>query len=163
MINVELIERFHEKWEKSETADCWEWTAAVMGRGYGFIKIPGTRKHVSAHRLSYLIHYGEIPEGMMVCHTCDNTRCVKPSHLFLGTCKDNLQDMKAKDRHLRGARNKRAKLNDDKVRQIHRLLQEGKSQGSIARLYGVAQSTVHRISKGRDWNHIYREIYAGQE
>lgn len=159
-ITLELVERFHEKWSLNAKTGCWEWTAATMGRGYGFIKIPGTRKQVSSHRLSYMIHYGEIPDEMNVCHVCDNVKCVKPSHLFLGTTKDNLVDMKNKDRHLNGEQNSLAKLTDDKVRQIHRLSQEGLSQGKIAKAYGVGQSTIWKILQGQRWEHIYREIAA---
>lgn len=160
-ITLELIERFHEKWNYNVENGCWEWIAATMGKGYGFIKIPKTRKQIGAHRLSYLIHQGDIPEGMLVCHTCDNVKCVKPSHLFLGTQSDNLQDMKNKDRHLKGDRNSRSKLNDDIVRQIHKLSSEGLSQGKIAKIFKLSQSTVWKILKGKRWVHIYDEIKAG--
>ena len=98
-ISIELIQRFHEKWELDISTGCWNWIAATAGRGYGQLKIPGTRKQIYAHRLSYLIHYGKLDDAMFVCHACDNPSCVKPGHLFLGTSKDNLQDMKLKDRH----------------------------------------------------------------
>lgn len=158
MINLELIVRFHEKWKLAEEGKCWEWSASKAGRGYGQIKIPGTRKQIYAHRLSYMIHKGEIAEGMEVCHTCDNPGCVNPLHLFLGTSKDNAQDMKSKDRHLKGAKNKKAKLDDDKVREIHKLSKQGVSQGNIARTFEVAQSTVWKILKGERWEHIYKEF-----
>ena len=82
-VSIELAERFHEKWQLNGVTGCWEWTGAVAGRGYGFIKRPGERKQIYAHRLSYLIHYGELPDGLMVCLTFDNPWCVKHSHLFL--------------------------------------------------------------------------------
>jgi DNA-binding CsgD family transcriptional regulator len=159
IINLELIERFHEKWELSDNG-CWEWTGALMGKGYGFLKIPGTRKQIGAHRLSFLIHHGPLPDDALVCHTCDNPKCVKPSHLFAGSASDNLQDMKHKDRHLNGARNGQAKLTDDKVRQIHRMNRKGLSQGKIAKSFGIAQSTVFKILNGQRWEHIYREMFA---
>lgn len=157
-INLELIERFHEKWKLNEVTGCWDWTAATAGRGYGFMKRPGERKQIYAHRLSYLIHCGEIPDGLQVCHTCDNVLCVKPSHLFLGTSKDNAQDMKAKDRHLHGTRNAMAKFSADQVRHMHRLNAEGVSQGEIARIFSVAQATVWKILHGLRYADIYREI-----
>jgi len=129
-----------------------------MGKGYGFIKIPGTRKQIGAHRLSYLIFHGELQENDVVCHSCDRPGCVKPSHLFVGTTKDNLQDMKAKDRHLKGSRNAMSKLTDQKVRQIHKLSNEGLSQGKIAKTFGVGQSTVWKILKGERWEHIFKEL-----
>lgn len=141
-INIEIIERFHEKWTLSSNG-CWEWIAAQAGpMGYGSIKIPNTRKQVYAHRLSYMIHYGPIGDGEYICHSCDNPLCVKPSHLFPGSIKDNLCDMKAKGRHLYGARNGQAKLTDEKVRQIHRLHAEGLSMGKIGKSCGVTQTTI---------------------
>jgi hypothetical protein len=136
------------------------WNASVAGKGYGQMKIPGTRKQIYAHRLSYLIHYGSFDDELFVCHTCDNPLCVKPSHLFLGTSKDNLQDMKAKDRHLHGSRNKKAKLDEDKVRHIHRMSAEGVSQGELSRMFNVAQSTVWKILHGLRYENIYREFKA---
>lgn len=161
-INLEVIERFHEKWQADPESGCWEWTSAKMPTGYGQMKIPSTRKQVYAHRLSYMIHKGDIPEGMQVCHACDNPSCVKPSHLFLGTSSDNHLDMKAKERHLNGEKNVGAKLTADKVRDIHALRAQGLSQGKIARTYGIAQGTVWKILRGERWLHIYREIYPDQ-
>jgi hypothetical protein len=162
-INIELIERFHEKWTLSPSG-CWEWQAAKAGAGYGAMKQPGTRIMLYAHRLSYLLHHGDLADKEVVCHSCDNPSCVKPSHLFKGTAKDNLQDMKAKSRHLFGERNGSSKLTDDKVRQIHRLELEGLSQGKIAKSFGVAQGTVNKILHGQRWNHIYLEMKgAGQD
>ncbi len=155
-INVELVVRFSEKWLIK--GDCWEWQAATMGHGYGFIKIPGTRKQIGAHRLSYLIHYGEIPDDTMVCHTCDNPLCVKPTHLFLGVGADNLQDMKNKGRHLYGTRNKGSKLTDEKVRSIHIMAGQGVSQSEIGKSFGVGQSTIWKILHGQRWEYIYNEV-----
>ncbi|AUR96743.1 HNH nuclease [Vibrio phage 1.232.O._10N.261.51.E11] len=157
-INLELIERFHEKWNLNEETQCWVWSAAKAGKGYGQIKIPKARKQVYAHRLSYMIHKGEITEGMEVCHTCDNPSCVRPSHLFLGTSKDNAQDMKSKSRHLNGIKNNQAKLTDDKVRAIHRSAKDGVSQSKIAKANGVGQSTIWKILHGHRWEHIFKEF-----
>lgn len=156
-INLELIERFHEKWTLSPNG-CWEWQAAAAGKGYGMMKRPGTRTQIYAHRLSYLLHHGPLTEADMVCHSCDNPKCVKPSHLFKGSCKDNLQDMKSKSRHLFGERNGSSKLTAEKVRQMHRLAEQGVSQGKIGKAYGVSQGTVNKILHGQRWNHIYLEM-----
>jgi len=88
-MNQHDIERFMQKVIKGD--GCWLWTASLRGKtGYGAFKISG--KVMDAHRLSYMIHKGEIPEGMLVCHTCDNRQCVNPAHLWLGSYRDNWMD-----------------------------------------------------------------------
>ena len=87
-------ERFWNKVDKS--GDCWLWTGAKTGRGYGHILINGNS--ISAHRYSWEIHYGKIPENMCILHRCDNPICIKPEHLFLGTQTDNIADMDRKGR-----------------------------------------------------------------
>ena len=93
--NMSIEERFFEKVNKTDS--CWLWTGALSSSGYGSFGVAG--KATAAHRYSYQIHNGEIPEGLIICHTCDTPSCVNPDHLWLGTYSDNMKDMVAKDRH----------------------------------------------------------------
>ena len=96
-----FIDRFWERVDRS--GDCWVWTSTRNERGYGVVIVqspgdPSVPLHMKAHRLSYLIEYGPPPADLFVLHTCDNPPCVNPAHLFLGTARDNAQDMAAKGR-----------------------------------------------------------------
>jgi hypothetical protein len=129
--------------------DCWEWQAAKSARGYGFVKYHGSQRY--AHRLAYETFVGPIPDGMCVCHHCDNPSCVKPSHLFLGTHADNRADCVAKGRHGRGERNGRAKLGESDVAEIRRRLTRGELQQCLADEYGMSNQQISNISTGRAW------------
>jgi DNA-directed RNA polymerase specialized sigma subunit len=107
------------------------------------------------HRFSWTIANGTIPAGMHVLHQCDNPACVRPDHLFLGDDEANRRDAIAKDRHSRGTRNSKAKLNDDNVRWIHSAYTRGAfSQSQIAAMFGISQSLVCRILRRERWKHV---------
>lgn len=145
---------------------CWNWTASHMPEDYGHINI-NRRPHV-AHRVSFVLYGGHIPKGRLVCHSCDNRLCVKPSHLFIGTFSDNLKDCWNKGRHsMNGMRAMRAKppknatgenahgckLTWEKVGVIR---QEPFIKGSgrqLADKFGVTQTLISRIRKGKTWTH----------
>lgn len=94
----ELMDRFYQKFDRTENG-CWEWHASMLPNGYGAIQYH--RQKTGAHRVSWIIHYGEIPSGLFICHKCDNKKCVNPEHLFLGTAKDNARDRANKGRSFR--------------------------------------------------------------
>lgn len=95
--NKEVFRRFIKKVEiKSD--GCWLWTGATHEWGYGHLKIPGQKRNIKAHRLSWIFYRGKIPVGKYVLHKCDRPSCVSPNHLFLGTLKDNSKDMIKKGR-----------------------------------------------------------------
>lgn len=131
--------------------DCWEWTASKR-LGYGRFR---TREGLeTAHRIAYRMFCGPIPERMLVCHSCDNRGCVKPSHLFLGTAADNMRDMVEKDRSPRnpGEGNPSAKLTNKQVLNIKMALSDGYySQSDLARHYSVTPSAIHLIAHGKKW------------
>jgi hypothetical protein len=117
----------------------------------------GRNHHV--HRVNWIIHNGPIPAEKLVCHKCDNPWCYRLDHLFAGTAKDNTTDMiiKGRARYCRGEFGN-ALLNDDKVREIYRLLAERKlRQGQIADRFGVSLSVISNINCGRIWRHLMPE------
>lgn len=135
---------------------CLEWQGARDGEGYGRTQQRG--KVWMANRLSWVLSHGPIPAGLEVCHRCDNPPCVNPEHLFLGTHQDNMRDAIAKGRFkiagLPGVTNLSAKLNDEQVREIRALAEQGVSQRTLARRFGVTQSTVWRIVRRHKWTHV---------
>jgi hypothetical protein len=156
MKHAPLSERF---WAKvryvGDASSCWEWTAALNEMGYGVIGIGGRGTgNVRAHRLSYEMHVGPIPEGMFVCHRCDNPKCVRPSHLFLGTVVDNNADMVAKGRELHGERGPAAKLVEAQVIEARRRRLLGESCRSIGRALGVCHQTISLLTRGMRWKRV---------
>jgi len=94
---LSLLDRLLNKIIINQHTNCWEWQGSTNNIGYGFIR--DGRNMRTAHRVSYEEHVGVIPKGMCVCHTCDNTKCINPNHLWLGTRKQNTIDMLNKGRH----------------------------------------------------------------
>lgn len=151
-------QRFWAKVAKGGLCDCWAWTAETR-RGYGRLRVGPKkgRKNVGAHRLSYVLHHGEIPDGLHVRHSCDNPLCVNSAHLLLGTHTQNMADKVRRGRmpDQKGEHNPFSKLNNETVRQIRELLAQGHiSQNSIAKLFGVAGQTINYIATGKTWRHV---------
>ena len=149
--------RFLAKVDRS--GDCWLWTASRLKAGYGQFGFFINRKlyTVLAHRVSYVLHHGEIPDGMFVMHTCDNPSCVNPAHLTIGTPADNSADMTSKGRSHRpkGEIHPLSKLTEDDIREIRRLKAERvMTQREISRLYGLSESTVCQIIRRLRWDHV---------
>lgn len=148
-------EGFWAKVDRSGGSDaCWPWLRAIDGAGYGAVRI--NYKLYKAHRLSWILTHGELPDGMHVCHHCDNPPCANPAHLFLGTPLDNMRDREQKGRHnpARGERNSKARLTELQVRAIFAARQSGERARDIAKRFGVAKSTVEVIYAGTSWSHL---------
>jgi hypothetical protein len=118
---------------------------------------------MQAHRVSWILHHGSIPDGMSVCHRCDTPACVRPDHLFLGTQLDNMRDSTRKRRNgkyrypnnfHKGSQCWKAVLTDEDVRAIRSRLASGAGQHQLAREYGVAPPTINRIAKRVTWKHV---------
>lgn len=146
-------ERFWSAVEKSD--DCWTWKRALnhVRGGYGCFNAGG-RKMIGAHRFSWTLHYGPIPEGLFVLHRCDNPPCVRPDHLFLGTHAENMADMEAKGRRPVGERAYQAKLTDADVVAIRNAADAGERHADIAKRYGTGRSHISQIAGGTTWTHI---------
>ena len=144
-------ERIESKVEKIPEAGCWVWMGTTTVRGYGQIE-SFKRKHY-AHRASYEAFIGPIPEGMNVCHTCDNVYCVNPAHLFLGTQKQNLEDMARKKRSTWGEKNPSAKITMQDVENIRLAASKGQSSKELANTYNISISNVTAILRKERWNH----------
>jgi HNH endonuclease len=146
-----VSDRFWEKVDKS--TDCWPWTGATQAFGYGKFVVTKGSSPVGAHRLSYEMEVGSIPEGMQVLHRCDNPACVNPAHLFLGTQADNIRDMRAKGRwkykprNQSGERNPNAILSDAEVKAMLKDLSDGGRPVSVARKYGIQYRTLWAIRR----------------
>ena len=155
----EYRDRFYAKTMKVDSG-CIEWQGATnrrpsRGIAYGQLKLPKQRGLITAHRLAYILRNGQIPDGMFVCHKCDNPLCVNPDHLFSGTPKNNSDDMISKGRQVipsrRGVKNGRAVLTPETVSAI-RADRADMSLMALANKYGVSKSQIHRIVAGHLWS-----------
>jgi hypothetical protein len=155
-----LRERFLARVEKTET--CWLWTARTGTFGYGVMPEGGhAGRDLYAHRISYELFHGPIPEGLFVLHRCDNPRCVNPDHLFLGTADDNAKDAARKKRVPSGAQHhtqrpdhKQVKLDQQSVREIRQRYAEGATRPQLSKLYGVTVASIGNVVNGRTWRNV---------
>jgi hypothetical protein len=146
---------FWSKVDRRGPEDCWPWTAGRGSLGYGLFSLkPRHMRRQRAHRVAYELTHGPIPDGLHVCHRCDNPPCVNPAHLFLGTGADNVSDMVSKDRHQHGATNGQAKLTEDSVRTMRALWSEGVTYAALAERFSIAEKSVWAIVKRRNWKHV---------
>jgi hypothetical protein len=158
-ITQKEIDKFWGKVDKEKSTTfyngtrCWEWKSGA-GR-YGYVRLVGRNWRVN--RASWTISHGEIQKGLHVLHHCDNTKCVNPAHLFLGTQKENVYDMIAKGRKWIGSGedNPNSKVTIEQVEEIRRLYKrqsrKGLATGGLAKRFGISKSQVWSILKKQSW------------
>lgn len=148
---TDLKERLIDNSVRGEN-NCWLWQLST-NRGYGQIRVKDKMK--KAHRVSYEEFIGPIPNGLLVRHVCNNTICLNPFHLLVGTHQDNSDDKLRANRQAKGADNGRAKLTEDQVREIRRLYETGRySYSELARMFNVSKTPIHHIVNRQTWRHI---------
>ena len=141
---------------------CWNWVGGKGNNGYGRIRI--NDKFYLPHRASYVIFVGDIPEGMCVCHKCDNPSCINPEHLFVGTRNDNMQDALRKGR-LKipksistqfeiGHKPKNRSLSNNQVLEIKRMLKDGFTIHDISSTLNIGRHTINNIKRGHSYFNI---------
>lgn len=140
-----------QRYTIDETTGCWNWSGCTNSKYYGQLRRNG--KKVGAHRAFYEYYVGPVPNDLLVLHRCDNPRCVNPKHLFLGTNKDNMDDMTAKGREnkVRGEQHGMSKLTDEQVLAIRK---DTRAQWEIAIDYNVSQITISGIKRNTSWKHV---------
>ncbi len=139
------LKYFFDKKVIKKDGECWGWNSSLLdGRGKLYLEL----KAIQAHRASWMIHKGEIPKGMYVCHKCDNIICTNPDHLFLGTPSENTIDMVIK------GRKPNAKLKVEDVVKIKKMLSEGIQGKTISQIYKVHPMSISDIKIGRSWKHV---------
>lgn len=135
-------------WEKvNPEGECWIWTGYLMRKNYGQFRGADGRT-ILAHRMSWLLAYGRLPEDQCVLHICDEPRCVRPDHLFLGSREDNNRDMARKNRHWRGK--PAAKITQRQADEI-RSRSANETRMALANEYGISRQAVNAVLTTNDW------------
>lgn len=146
----DMVSRFMRFVDKDGTSGCWIWTGAIFQRnGYGCFTI--NSQPLGAHRVSYDLFSGGVPEGLMVLHKCNNKRCVNPEHLYAGTHEDNMNDLRNAN-IAKGEKNANSILKEEQVLEIRKLAKSRLvTYQKIAEMFGVKRQTVKDIALGRTW------------
>jgi DNA-binding Xre family transcriptional regulator len=155
MSDAERVEHFWSQVRKTDGDGCWEWQGWRHKFGYGSVQLTFRGPSIAAHRAAWMLTNGPIPTGMQACHKCDNPPCVRPDHIFLGTCFDNMRDKVAKGRQHRGTGTFGSVLDDEKAAVILRTFAEGKVHATaLCEQHGITMATMNALLYGRTWLHV---------
>ena len=147
------IARFWAKVDNRGPEKCWPWIGSTKrGGGYGCFSHCG-RLEVSS-RVSWKLHFGPIPSGLLICHSCDNPPCVNPAHLFLGTDAENSADRGAKGRQYIGSQVTVSKLNEAAIREIRSRSARGEPTRELCNHFKVHKNTINRAIARITWRHV---------
>lgn len=151
-----VAKAFWSEAHKCAPTECWPWLGKSLAK-YGRFDYAGSQRY--AHRVAWSLRHGEIPNGAVIRHTCDNPLCVNPDHLDIGSQHDNVQDIYARGRwsHRRGSGHGRALLGEDDARAI---FVDPRPSRELAEIYGVAEGTISNIRSGRTWKHVTHGLKA---
>jgi len=145
-----LAQRFWSKVDPAPSECCWEWTACKFPLGYGQFKL--NYRNLSAHRVAYTLAKSEIPDDLIVRHTCDNRLCCNPDHLILGTHTDNMADRQERNRQAKGEQHSKSKLTAKQVMEIYSSLLP---RNELAKLYNISKRNVFYIKSKQRWKHLH--------
>ena len=145
---MSIEKRFWKKVDKRSKDECWNWIGGCTDRGYGCIG-DGSNRTISAHRLSWRLHFRNIPIGKFVLHKCDNKRCINPTHLYLGTQSDNMRDRSI--RNPESLQGRPSKLDSREVQDVKELYSTGNFTHSLLSfMFKCSRVTISKILKGKD-------------
>lgn len=142
-------QRFWKYVNKKSNNKCWNWIGTCIKNGYGQIGIKD--KMIKAHRFSWILHFGGIPEDLCVLHKCNNPRCTNPNHLELGDQKKNMQYKTECNRQARGEKNGKSKLTGEEVKEIK---ESGLTKKELSKRYNIHRTTIGDILNNKTWRHI---------
>lgn len=154
-----VIDRFWKKFDRPKKG-CWEWKGSTGSAGYGRISFghgeTNYRTNYTAHRLSWMLFFGPIPDGICVLHRCDNPKCVRPDHLFLGTHTDNMKDRDRKNRTQQGEKHYRAKLTEEDVILIINMYHDGAyTLTELSKHFNITKEAIRQIVNNITWKGVY--------
>lgn len=155
--DLATLKGFAERSSVHPVTGCWEWTGSINKQGYGVYSVL-SHPHLAHRRAYQLANPGEDISALLVCHKCDNRKCISPEHLFSGTQSDNIKDCVAKGRHARksahGEDKPDAKLKEADIPVIRRRISAGEACTRIAKSFGVSHTVIYQIKLGKLWRHV---------